>query len=53
MSKIIIDMPNPKLKRRIEWLMAFSWNEGKTENKVKQNLKDMYKENGNSIAESA
>ena len=69
MSKIIIDMPNAKLKdavekklaketevklkRRIEWLMDFSWNSGKTEEELKQNIIDMYKENGNTIAEGA
>ena len=69
MSKIIIDMPNAKLKdavekklaketevklkRRIEWLMDFSWNQGKTEDELKQNIIDMYKENGNLIAEGA
>ena len=70
MSKIIIDMPNAKLKaavekklaketevkmlkRRIEWLMDFSWNRGKTEEELKQNIIDMYKENGDTIAEGA
>ena len=33
-----------KLKRRIEWLMDFSWNQGKTEDELKQNIIDMYKE---------
>ena len=69
MSKIIIDMPNAKLKaavekkmaketkvimkRRIEWLMDFDWNQGKTEEELKQNIIDMYKEDGNTIAEGA
>ena len=53
MSKIIIDMPNPKLKRRIEWLMGFEWNKEKTEEELKQNIIDMYKENGDTIAEGA
>ena len=69
MGKIIIDMPNAKLKaavekklaketevkmkRRIEWLMDFDWNQGKTEEELKQNIIDMYKENGNTIAEGA
>ena len=42
-----------KMKRRIEWLMDFDWNQGKTEDELKQNIIDMYKENGNTIAEGA
>ena len=42
-----------KMKRRIEWLMDFSWNKGKTEEELKQNIIDMYKENGNTIAAGA
>ena len=69
MSKIIIDMPNAKLKdavekklaketkvimkRRIEWLMGFEWNQDKTEDEIKQIIIDMYKEDGNTIAEGA
>ena len=34
------------MKRRIEWLMDFSWNRGKTEEELKQNIIDMYKEMG-------
>ena len=41
------------MKRRIEWLMDFDWNQGKTEDELKQNIIDMYKENGNTIAEGA
>ena len=42
-----------KLKRRIEWLMDFSWNKGKTEEELKQNIIDIYKENGDTIFEGA
>ena len=42
-----------KVKRRIEWLMDFYWNRGKTEEELKQNIIDMYKENGQTFAEGA
>ena len=42
-----------KVKRRIEWLMDFSWNRGKTEEELKQNIIDLYKEEGMTIAEGA
>ena len=42
-----------KIKRRIEWLMGFEWNKGKTEEELKQNIIDMYKEERRTIAEGA
>ena len=40
-------------KIRIEWLMTYSWNRGKTEEELKQSIIDMYKEEDKTIAKGA